>query len=207
MNDIETIEEKPEIVAAKKVASSLEKRVETLTVDSAVSANVAASLLTDIKTQSRSFESQRLFFTKPLNDQVTRINALFKGFTTPLIQLQAKVSQKIISYQKEQEEIRLAEQKKAEQETKRLQKQLDKQAEKEGTEAPKINAPVIAPVETKMENVSVRKTWTFSVKNLDSVPREYMMLDEKKVREAIRQEVRDIRGLEIYQETGLATRI
>ena len=46
----------------------------------------------------------------------------------------------------------------------------------------------------------VRNVWTFEVQNLDNVPREYLMLDDKKVRQAIRSGERSVSGLMIYQK-------
>ena len=46
----------------------------------------------------------------------------------------------------------------------------------------------------------IRNVWTFEVQNLVNVPREYLMLDEKKVREAIRSGERSISGLMIFQK-------
>ena len=46
----------------------------------------------------------------------------------------------------------------------------------------------------------VRNVWTFEVQNLANVPREYLMLDEKKVRQAIRSGERRIPGLMIFQK-------
>lgn len=46
----------------------------------------------------------------------------------------------------------------------------------------------------------VRKVWTFSIDSLAEVPQEYLMLNEKKVREAIRSGERHISGLTIFQK-------
>ena len=46
----------------------------------------------------------------------------------------------------------------------------------------------------------VRNVWTFEVQKLANVPREYLMLDEKKVRQAIRSGERSIPGLMIFQQ-------
>ena len=46
----------------------------------------------------------------------------------------------------------------------------------------------------------VRNVWTFEVESLANVPREYLMLDEKKVRQAIRSGERHIPGLTIFQK-------
>jgi hypothetical protein len=53
----------------------------------------------------------------------------------------------------------------------------------------------------------VRKAWTFEVIDLDQVPRDYMSLDVEVVREAIiKDAVRDIPGLRIYQSETLHVR-
>ena len=46
----------------------------------------------------------------------------------------------------------------------------------------------------------VRNVWNYEVQNLANVPREYLMLDEKKVRQAIRSGERTISGLMIFQQ-------
>ncbi len=46
----------------------------------------------------------------------------------------------------------------------------------------------------------VRKVWTFEVQNPANVPREFLTLDEQKVRQAIRSGERSISGLMIYQK-------
>ena len=46
----------------------------------------------------------------------------------------------------------------------------------------------------------VRNVWTFEVQNPANVPREYLILDEKKIREAIRSGERSIPGLMIFQQ-------
>jgi hypothetical protein len=52
----------------------------------------------------------------------------------------------------------------------------------------------------------VRNIWTHEVQNLANVPREYLMLDEKKVRQAIRSGERHIPGLMIFQKQQTAYR-
>jgi hypothetical protein len=53
---------------------------------------------------------------------------------------------------------------------------------------------------------SVRLTWTYEVVNLDEVPREYLVLHAAAVTRAIRDGVRAIPGLRIYQQEGVAMR-
>ena len=46
----------------------------------------------------------------------------------------------------------------------------------------------------------IRKVWAFTLEDLSQVPPEYLMLDEQKVRQAIRSGERAIPGLRIYQQ-------
>ncbi|MEO0330273.1 MAG: hypothetical protein AAF223_01105, partial [Bacteroidota bacterium] len=46
----------------------------------------------------------------------------------------------------------------------------------------------------------VRKVWTFTIDDLSEVPQEYLMLNEKKVREAIHSGERKIPGITIFQK-------
>jgi polyribonucleotide nucleotidyltransferase len=46
----------------------------------------------------------------------------------------------------------------------------------------------------------VRMVWSFEVENLSTVPRDFLMLDEQKVRNAIRAGIREIPGIKIFQK-------
>lgn len=56
------------------------------------------------------------------------------------------------------------------------------------------------------ENNIVSKVWDFDLVDLSAVPLEYITLNEKAVRQAIREGVRDISGLKIYQKARVSIR-
>ena len=64
-------------------------------------------------------------------------------------------------------------------------------------------APVIAPpaktTAGERGTTTVAKVWTFEVASPEVIPRAFLVLDEGKVRQAIREGVRVIDGLRIYQ--------
>jgi len=67
---------------------------------------------------------------------------------------------------------------------------------------------IVAVPEAPPERATtIRKAWTFKVKDLSLVPAEYMMLNEAAVRAAIRDGVREIPGLEIYEDTVVARKV
>lgn len=63
-----------------------------------------------------------------------------------------------------------------------------------------------APIEINQsgENASVRMVWAFEIKDIAQIPSEYLVLNEKAVREAIKAGVREIPGLKIYQKPTVA---
>jgi len=198
--------ETKELTEAKKTARSLYQEAVKLEVVDEASAKYVSEILTDVKITSKSFEAQRKFFVKPLNDQVDKINDLFKTYTKGFGMIEDILNPKLLAYHAVQQELQAKAQAKIEAETAKVQAQLNKQAKKEGVEAPQVNVPVVAQAPNKIGNTSVRKTWTFKVVKESLVPREYMMIDEKKVDAAIREGERKIKGLEIFQKYGLSTR-
>lgn len=102
------------------------------------------------------------------------------------------------------------------------QAKADKAAEKKGTEAPVIVAPtvvaaVVAPVPVVVApviaappktvgNMVGRKVWKFKVTDPAIVPRSYLYVDEQMLRAAVRDGVREIPGVSIYQEEEITIR-
>jgi hypothetical protein len=67
-----------------------------------------------------------------------------------------------------------------------------------------VPTAVYSPAPSKVKGQTRR--WTFEVTNASAVPREYLMVDTVLIREAIRNGVHDIPGVNIYQEDGLSIR-
>jgi hypothetical protein len=80
--------------------------------------------------------------------------------------------------------------------------------EKEVEQVKNTSVPVVNHVPSfgseKLKGTT--KTWTFEIDNLDLVPREYLLVDEVKIREAVREGVRTIPGVKIYQKEGISLR-
>ncbi len=100
----------------------------------------------------------------------------------------------LAALEKKAEEERLAALKKAEEEAKKIEVQ-----------APVVVAPVVAeaPRVTRTESgsASQRKNWTFAVTDTGLVPREYLIVDMAKIRDAVKMGVRSIQGVTIFEET------
>ena len=151
----------------------------------------AVEFLVQVKNRLKELEEERQTYTKPINESLSKLNVKFKSLTNPLKEAERGVKDAVLVYRKEKEEHRQIEEAK-------LQK-------KNGNE--NITLPDVVPdiIESKSGEIRTRKTWTFKVIEEKSIPRAYMMIDEKKVKEAIRNGERKIKGLEIYQEEDLST--
>jgi hypothetical protein len=71
-----------------------------------------------------------------------------------------------------------------------------------------IQPVVVAPVNGyKTETVKgTTKRWVFDVIDINQIPREYLMVNETEIRNAINQGVRTIPGVNIYQKESLSIR-
>ena len=78
-------------------------------------------------------------------------------------------------------------------------KRLAKIAEETGK--PQIMpASVVPDLNKTIGAVTVKKVWTFQVDDQTKIPQEYLVVDEVKVRVAIRAGVRQIPGITVYQK-------
>jgi len=110
---------------------------------------------------------------------------------------------------KEREEEIEAMAKEDEETAKKEKAKLDKETAKKEADDEKLRLKQqkentkIQKEQEKELNKGIVKRWTFEVVNLDEVPREYLMIDDKKVKEAIKNEVREIKGLNIKQSKSV----
>lgn len=159
---------------------------------------------------------RRLAITKPYDDEKKRIMDFVKNQLLDGLELSIKnLRDKILSYEREQDRIRLEKERQLEEERRAKQAEMDrklKEAAEQGNvqaseEAMKLNEEInnlagVAPAKSK----DIRKVWTFTITNEVAVPREFLTVDEKKVKQAISAGVREIPGIEIFQESQLNLR-
>ncbi len=135
--------------------------------------------------------------TAPLQQEVKRWIAKEKELVAPIQEAVNKADQLVKIYNQsivEKQALALA--------------QIEAEAQKQLEEGSKDSTLVRQESELKRQvtyakhtTEGVRKVWTFEAENLARVPREYMMLDTQKIRQAIRNGKRLIPGLKIYQKT------
>ncbi|NCD40580.1 MAG: hypothetical protein EOL88_00660 [Bacteroidia bacterium] len=231
------------LVVVQKGSKDLIERVNDLTIKDEHGVKMATELLAEITKQLKTLEETRLFFTKPLNDQLTSINARFRPIKEFLQKAQSLGKLKVVNFRKVQEEKLEAERKKEEdrkrkeweKDQEKLRKQREKEAEKERKRLEKEGLKGKAKKEelqriedeqkAKEEEASreefsfddtdfkqqksvhsdngslkMRKQWNFKVVEPQQVPKKYLVIDEKLIRADIRAGVRNIKGIDIFEE-------
>lgn len=163
-------------------------------------------------------------FTKPVIEAAHQAHKAAcnqkKTLEKPVQDAEQIVMPKITAYRQEQEKKRREEQE-------RLRKEAEAAAQEkalqDAIEAEKLGAkeiveeilaaPVqyVAPIvaaQPKMEGLSEREFWTFEVVNPDWIPKEYLIVDEKKISGVVKalKDKAQIPGVRVYCEKRLAVR-
>lgn len=176
---------------AESDAALMTKQADAIQVTTTEQEEQAYTALTQIKIAIKTIEDKRKEITKPLNASLKATNAMFKTLSKPFIEADRIVRDKVMDFREIQEE-------KAQKELERRQK-IQTAHEKKGHETHEITAPKVKVAETTI----TAKRWTFEVTDEREIPREYLALDNVAVNRAIRNGVRKIAGLDIFQVEGL----
>ncbi len=165
----------------------------------------------------KEIERRRKSMVEEPNQYVKSINNLAKvyqeklnpGITSLKGKLSAYAYEKRIEAQRKAEaeaKARAELQAKIDAETARLNAEAKSRDENaKPIEAPKIEAPLTAepPKTTRTEvgKATQVTTWAFNVVDPAKVPAEYLVVDEKRIRQAVKDGIRQIPGVEIFEET------
>lgn len=174
----------------KNVSLITKQATKAIVIKSDKDLSKASEFLIKIKGQLKELETERKTFTAPINESLTRLNKRFAELTDPLKDAESKLKVAILDYKKEREVKRIEDEKK-------LQKE-------NGNTDIAITDRVPDIIETQSGELRTRKTWTFKIVDITKVPKEYLTVDDKKVKTKIKEGERKIKGLEIYQEETLS---
>lgn len=219
----------PAVLDYRQRAVAVRDEANALVIDTAERKTEATAFLGRVARLQKDAEAKRTELVKPHNDYVKGVNDLFRQTLGPVFDADRTVRGKVLQFDVDQRRKAAAAAAQAERE--RLEAEaLLQEAEKAETagdarvaegllstavareQAAKVAAVQAAPIAKTTRDAdtgaaaTVRKTWAFKVVDLAQVPRSYFVLDESLVREAIRQGVRQIPGLEIFEQESLSVR-
>lgn len=152
--------------------------------------------LSQLKARKKKIEELRKEFVGPLNDQVKKINKMFKGETVKIDEMDLCLRATLREYMDEQARI-------AEEEAKR---QLEKAQTVEEVNEVQEKKPT---VHTDSGSATRKKVWKWKVTDRQALMNkrpELFVIDEKKINELMRGGERDLPGVEFYQESQISIR-
>lgn len=189
----------------------IEEEANSLLVDEAGSIR-ANEILGQVATVKKEAEKIRTSLVKPLNDRVKEINSAFKSALAPLNNADKTLRGKLLDLHREQERRRREEEE-------RVRKLLEEEQKKREAEAKEKNKPVPPPppivveapppivsIKTDSGTTSIRKVWDWELVDINEVPREWLILNDKAVNAAVRTGIRNIPGIRIFEREQIAVR-
>lgn len=203
------------------------KNIETASIQNEADKENACLLLKDICDYKKAVEKQKKELTAPLKKEAKEIDDKFKQPLQFLNEADALVRSKINFFLNEQkrkiEEAAAAAKKIEEDKALEQAEKLEQLKAGAGEYDDVTRAAMIEAITDKQDKIindtaktekinqssatsTVRQIWTFRVVDFSKIPADYLILDEKKVRDAIRGGCRDITGLEIFQQSQVAVK-
>jgi len=191
VSEVQEVEEQ-EIVRLWNRAEQIRDTVLTMTIESVDDYKKALEYLLSLSVIKLELDSKRQFFSKPLYDQMRRINTYFDQYLKPIEEADKILRQKIIQYRALKWE-----------EFKQQEKEIYERIKNElgSADLPPV---VVTPTLAKNEVVSggeinfrVVKKWT--IEDERKLPREYLKPDDKKIAEAVKKG-EEIPGVKVYTE-------
>ena len=196
----------PRGIAAKAIATA---KAFEITEESHIEG--ATDVLSILKRAKTRLESARKFFVQPLNDHVKKINGIFKAFVSPIDEADVALRVKVLDWQTAERERRWKQQAAIDARARREQEKREAKAAAQAKPAPPPPPRrIVAPVATSSAGIvgksATRKVWAFEVEDVAKVPLHYLRVDVVAINEAIRNGIREISGVRIYQKNTLQVR-
>lgn len=178
----------------------------------------AAKRLTQLKEEIDRVEAEKDSVFKPINAGLRAFSALVKRALDPLLQYEISIKRAMIVYSDEQDRLRDEQQRRdneaARKEQERLQEIADRaaangqesKAEAFQERAAAVVAPVVQTQTPKIGGISIPKVWTFEITDSDLIPREYLIVDETRIRRVVTALKGDtkIPGVRVYEQKRIS---
>lgn len=166
-----------------------------------------------VKKAVKVIKKERLKYSKPLDAQKKELMKMEKTLTKPFIEVESILHQKVIAFEMEQRKLREEQARLLEE--KRLKEEAEANANYGEYNEVAIELPKVAPttnkgsLETEHSTTSIRDNWKYSVIDISQVPKEFLktVIDDDRVKFAIKHGTREIKGLKIFNEPTVTSRL
>jgi hypothetical protein len=215
-----------EIVAVERVAmEDILTVAESLEVNDDEEEKIATDVLKRIKGQEKRIKAAEEAIVKPVKEGIAYIDGFFKQLLNSLnIQGEAPLKSKLIAYDDRKAAVRRVEQERLRREAAERQAQIDEENRKaadaarlagDATKAaeiemakPTVVVAYVPEVVSEETGTSFRMDWKYEIVNPEIIPREWWILDEKKLGAHARN-MKDkavVPGIRFYAVKGMAAR-
>lgn len=197
--------------------AAMQAEADSIVITDEASAEKAVEIASRAKKAGKNLEAARKAFVADPNSYVKEVNGITKYYAEKLAVVEKGIGAKHAVYQRAVEAERRRLEEEAHKEAERLRRAAEEEARKaaeeakaKGEEPPApVQVEITAPAVPKTDNVvrsqagtaHVRQEWKFAIEDASAVPREYLTVDERAIREAVKNGVREIPGMRVYQET------
>jgi len=170
---------------------------------------LALTIATRLKKLRSNLEKRRHHFVDEPYKYFKAVNNFFGRLTDPMEAEEKALGRKSGAYRMVLEQERRRQQAEQDAEAEKLRKKMEEEAKASAEEGKHFELlPVLAPVVAEVPKVtrveegsaSHRRDWTFEITDAGQVPREYCQPDEKLIRQAVKDGVREIAGVRVFEE-------
>ena len=193
----------------KRQIEALKKEVQEFEIKTDADAAELTKKANEAKQLAGRLDDERKDQIKEPDSFVRSLNSFVKSFRDILTEPKKKTGlvqiaeQKVSNFLFQKELERRKKEKEAQDAQKKLQAEMDAEAKEAGVTAPQLPPAVLPtkqePIRTGAGSAHLQTEWVHELKNIAEVPHEYTMLDDKKVKAAIKAGIREIPGLEIKE--------
>ncbi len=187
--------------------------------------DMAGVVMRDFKGKAKRLEEARVHLKEPVLEMSRRVDGMFQPAIKTFEEAARIVEGNMLTYRRAEANKRVEEERKARETAEAEQRRRDEQARKdadaaraagnvetaaqiedEARTAPPIVPAVQAAPPPTAAGVSARKIWKFEITDPAKVPREYLLVDESKIRKVVSafKGATAIAGVRVYEDEILA---
>lgn len=210
----------PEVRAVMSVVDDIERRLAHYTVTTAEQFQAGAAELAEVKAAQKRLDWTRVSITAPMNQALKAVLDLFRAPGDRLAAIERKIKQELAIYSDTQAALARAEQAAADDRAAKERAKLEEKAAKAAaagkeaqaaelaTRAELVAAPMVSRAPPKVAGLVARKVHKFEVIDPQLVPREYLSVDESKIRRVVNALGTSavIAGVRVWTEQSYASR-
>lgn len=215
--NLNVIEKDKEVKRVITKIVKMGEEVQTLQISTTEDEKNAVEFTKQIKSGTKKIDDMRKGFTEGARQFVNQVNNFFMPTINKLKEYEKEIKKKMTIYRLAIERKNQIQQEEAERKRKKEEESYKKKCEKaneKGKELPPIqfSKPIDIPqniektTKTNDASATYKDVKKWELINISEVPREYLILDEKKITKLVKAGIENIPGIRIYETKEISIR-